>query len=126
MSSLRALAQRAKYRLRAISCENNKTVDEVEDVAGKTYGEACLSARMQYAIIATQKRIQDDPLYNKVKKMLAKNVDVTNPLAQIIEHNIYDDLNDYQKEKYIYKLSKRYVEMKQQILKEFEQEGLTV
>lgn len=124
MSSLRALAQKAKYRLRAISCESNKTVEEIESVAEKTYGEACLSARIQYAIIASQKRVQDDPLYNKVKKMLSKNLDVTNPLAQIIEHNIYDDLDDFQKEKYIYKLSKRYVEMRQQIIKELAQEGI--
>ena len=95
MSSLRALAQKAKNRLKAIS--NDNITNETQKP--KTYSEACLSARLQYAIISSQKKVQDDPLYNKVKRMLIKNVDVTNPLSQIIEHDIFDNLTDSQKEK---------------------------
>ncbi len=119
MSSLRLLAQKAKYRLKAISTD--KTEEEISKP--KTYGEACLSARIQYAIIASQKKIQDDPLYNKIKRMLIKDVDVINPLAQIIEHDIYDNLSDTQKEKYMYKLSKRYIDIKEQVLKEISEES---
>ena len=119
MSSLRLLAQKAKYRLKAISTD--KTEEEISKP--KTYGEACLSARIQYAIIASQKKIQDDPLYNKIKRMLIKDVDVINPLAQIIEHDVYDNLSDTQKEKYMYKLSKRYIDIKEQVLKEISEES---
>lgn len=122
MSSLRALAQRAKYRLRAISVENKNEEDISNDT--KSYSEACLSAKIQYAIIASQKRVQDDPLYNKVKRILLKDIDVINPLAKIIEHDIYDELDEPQKEKYMYKLSKRYVEIRKFVLKELAKEGI--
>ena len=122
MSSLRALAQRAKYRLRAISVENKNEEDISNDT--KSYSEACLSAKIQYAIIASQKGVQDDPLYNKVKRILLKDIDVINPLAQIIEHDIYDELDEPQKEKYMYKLSKRYVEIRKFVLKELAKEGI--
>ena len=122
MSSLRALAQRAKYRLRAISVENKNEEDISND--NKSYSEACLSAKIQYAIIASQKRVQDDPLYNKVKRILLKDIDVINPLAQIIEHDVYDELDEPQKEKYMYKLSKRYVEIRKFVLKELAKEGI--
>lgn len=114
-NSLRELAQKAKNRLKSMQ-ENSSTIYNGEK---KEYGEACLSARLQYAIIASQKKIQDDPLYGKVKKMLIKDVDVMNPLAQLIDHREYDQLDEIQKEKYIYKLSKRYVQLREHILKEF-------
>jgi len=120
MSSLKTLAQKAKNRLKAISHDNlNET-----DSKPKTYNEACLSARLQYAIISSQKRVQDDPLYNKIKKMLTKNVDVKNPLSQIIEHDVYDNLTESQKEKYMFKLSKRYIDIKKQVLKDLEEENI--
>lgn len=121
MSSLRTLAQKAKNRLKAISNDNNQNEEYSKP---KTYSEACLSARLQYAIISSQKKIQDDPLYNKVKRMLTKNLDVINPLSQIIEHDIYDSLNQSQKEKYMLKLSKRYIDIKNQVLKDIEEENI--
>lgn len=120
MSSLRLLAQKAKNRLKAIS---NDSVTE-ETHKPKTYSEACLSARLQYAIISSQKKVQDDPLYSKVKRMLTKNIDVTNPLSQIIEHDVYDNLTAPQKEKYMFKLSKRYIDIKNQVLKDLEEENI--
>lgn len=119
MSSLRLLAQKAKNRLKAISNETQE-----DSVKPKTYNEACLSARVQYAIISSQKKIQDDPLYNKVKRMLTKNIDVTNPLSQIIEHDVYDNMSENQKEKYIFKLSKRYIDIKTQVLKDLKEENI--
>ena len=119
MSSLKTLAQKAKNRLKAIS---NETVEEVSKP--KTYSEACLSARLQYAIISSKKKVQDDPLYSKVKRMLIKNIDVKNPLSQIIEHEIYDSLSECQKEKYMFKLSKRYIDIKNQVIKELREENI--
>ena len=113
-NTLRTLAQKARNRLRAI-CANNQNIENEEK-----YTEAYLSAKTQYAIIANQKRIEDDPLYNKVKKILTKDTDTLNPIAQIIDHDIYDNLDETQKEKYICKLSKRYANVKSHILKEIE------
>ena len=113
-NTLRDLAQRAKNRLRAISCSNTKE----EKREHGNYTQACLSAKIQYAIISSQKKITDDPLYGKIKKMLAKDLDTMNPLSQIIEHDIYDGLSNAGKEKYMFKLSKRYATIKEHILGE--------
>lgn len=121
MSSLKQLALKAKSRLKAISQDNEQNI-EIENI--KTYEEACLSARLQYAIIANQKRIEDDPLYPKVKKLLSKDIDIQNPLSLLIEHDIYDNLDQSRKEKYMYKLSKRYRAIKEKVLKELEIEPL--
>lgn len=112
-NTLRDLAQRAKNRLRAIS---NNTKEEKREHGN--YNQACLSAKIQYAIISSQKKITDDPLYGKIKKMLAKDLDTMNPLSQIIEHDIYDGLSNAGKEKYMFKLSKRYATIKEHILGE--------
>ena len=106
-NTLRDLAQRAKNRLRAISCSNTKE----EKREHGNYNQACLSAKIQYAIISSQKKITDDPLY-------AKDLDTMNPLSQIIEHDIYDGLSNAGKEKYMFKLSKRYATIKEHILGE--------
>ena len=110
MSSLKELAQKAKNRLKLLTPEENQKP--------KTYSEACLSARIQYAIISSQKKVEDDALYNKVKRILMKDLDVTNPLSQIIEHDVYDNLDNVQKEKYMYELSKRYKAIKERVLEE--------
>lgn len=112
--TLRDLAQRAKNRLRAISTNQNEESKKEHE----TYSHACLAAKLQYAIIQSQKQITDDPLYNKIKKMLAKDLDTLNPLSQIIEHEIYDGLSNAGKEKYMFKLSKRYATIKEHILGE--------
>ena len=113
-NTLRDLAQRAKNRLRAISTNQNDEKKKEHE----THNHACLSAKLQYAIISSEKKITDDPLYNKIKKMLAKDLDTLNPLSQIIEHDIYDGLSSAGKEKYMFKLSKRYATIKAHILGE--------
>ena len=105
MSALKSLAQKAKYRLRMVSNDEPDT----------NYVEACLSARVQYAIIASQKRIEDDPLYNKVKKILTKDLDTTSPLSELIDSKSFDSLSEQKKEKYIFSISKRYNKIKEHL-----------
>ena len=57
----------------------------------------------------------------QVKRILSKDIDTINPLYQIIEHDIYDSLDETNKEKYMIKLSKRYKEIKKQVLKEMKE-----
>ncbi len=117
--TIKDLAQKAKNRLRAIS-SNQKTNEEQHHT--RDYSSACLSAKLQYAIISSQKQITDDPLYGKIKKMLAKDIDTTNPLSQIVEHDIYDNLSSVGKEKYMFNLSKCYSTIKEHILEELKRE----
>lgn len=116
-SALKALAQKAKDRLRAISGAN------VEEKEEKKTSSACLSAKVQYALIMGQNKITNDPLYNKVKKLLNKEDDILNPLSYLIDYTVYNKLSTTEKEKYIYKLSKRYTEIKAYILKELGSEN---
>lgn len=114
-NTIKDLAQRAKNRLRAISTNQPEKQERREH---QTYNSACLSAKMQYAIISSKKQITDDPLYQKIKKILSRDIDTTNPLSQIVEHEIYDNLSSVGKEKYMFKLSKRYATIKEYVLDE--------
>lgn len=109
MNILKSLAQKAKNRLRAISNE-----DEPQK-------EVCLSARVQYALIVSKKRIEDDPLYNKVKKLMMKNIDNPTPLHDLIDEREFNKLDQVGKEKYIFNLSKRYREIKSHIESSFKE-----
>ena len=104
MSSLKTLAQKAKYRLRMVS---NEEKDE-----DKTYQEACLSAKVQYAIIASQKKVEDDPIYNKVKSILTKDIDTTSPLSKLIDNTHFSSLDASKQERYLFGISKRYNQIK--------------
>ncbi len=108
MSTLRTLAQRAKDRLRSLSGETDT----------RPQAEACLSARVQYAIIAHEKKVEDDPLYQKVKRIIIKDADATNALGQLVDQSLFKKLSQVEKERYIYSLSKRYVKIREHILKE--------
>ena len=107
MSSLKTLAQKAKFRLKMVS------TDEVHEE--KNYQEACLNAKQQYAIIISQKRVEDDPLYNKVKKILNKDLDTMSPLSELIEKRTFSNMDDHKKERYLFDISKRYNQIKDNI-----------
>lgn len=99
-NTLKLLALKAKKRL---------------STAGQTISQkqttACLS-QSTYAIVANLQDIKDDPLYDKVKKVLEKD-DLLNPIAELTDHKIYDKLSQPEKERYIINLSKRYIELKE-------------
>lgn len=117
-TTLRALAQKAKCRLKSL-------VSPQQDEQQKTHtSEACLSARVQYAIIANQRKLEDDPLYPKVKRLLCKDIDTLNPLSQLVDQSALEGLTQTEKEKYIYKLGKRYTEIKEHIMKDLQSEGI--
>ncbi len=107
MSSLKTLAQKAKFRLRAIS------QDDVNEE--KVQKEVCLSARVQYAIIASKKKVEDDPIYNKVRKILSRDEDTLSPLAELIEDEGFCNLPSSQQEKLLFNLSKRYTQIKDHV-----------
>lgn len=101
---LKLLAQKAKKRL---------------STAGQTISQkqtsACLS-QTTYALVANLQDIKEDPLYEKVKKLLDSD-DILNPIAELTDHKIYDNLSQVEKERYVIDLSKRYVELKDYFLR---------
>lgn len=107
-SALKLLAQKAKKRLfaagQSISIhENEKTTTAYLSQGG-------------YMVVANKQRIEEDPLFEKVKKLLEKP-DVLNPLAELTDYNVFNNLSTLEKEKYIIDISKRYNEIKNYFLK---------
>lgn len=103
-TNLKLLAQKAKNRL--------KTVGETLEKEDKVMA---LSSQ-RYAIIATRVKIEDDPLFNKVNRILTKNPDCYNPLGELIDHSVFDSLSPSAQQKYILNLSERFNKIKLKLL----------
>lgn len=112
-SALKMLAQKAKQRLssagQTISKETSKRNNGKSTFAYLTSGT--------YAIVASKQKIEDDPLFDKVKKLIEKENLIT-PLAELTNYEIFNNLSQPEKERYIIDISKRYNEIKDYILKQ--------
>ena len=100
-SALRMLAQKAKKRLSTAgqSFETEKTtISYLSDGS--------------YAIVANNQKIKEDPLFDKVKKLLERE-DIMNPLAELTDTKLFNKLSEVEKEKYIMDISKRFNEIKE-------------
>jgi len=106
-SALKLLAQKAKKRLSS---------------AGQTISEKTISkttfaylAPGSYAIVASKQSLEDDPLYDKVKKLIEEG-EIENPLAELTDKAVFSSLNETEKERYIIDISKRYNKLKNYFL----------
>lgn len=106
-NTLKLLAQKAKKRLSTAGQNLPKETSEKSTFAYLSNGN--------YAIVANKQKIEDDPLFEKVKKIIEKG-DVFNPLAELTDYNIFNNLSQPEKEKYIIDISKRYNEIKEYFL----------
>lgn len=100
------LAKKAKNRLINAGITQEKTTSRA------------LSVQTSYYINARTNKPEDDPLYGKVKKILDNDIDVISPIGKLIEREVYDGLNEYERDRYLLDLSKRYSAMKKQYEKE--------
>lgn len=100
-NALKILAQKAKKRLSSAG-QTIKTQDKATS--------AYLSPTT-YAIVANKQRIEEDPLYEKVKDITSRG-NVCNPLAELTDHSVFDKLSSAEKERYIITIARRYNELK--------------
>lgn len=100
--------------LKQLALKAKKRLSTVGQTISQRQTTACLSSNT-YAIVANLQDIKDDPLYEKVKKLLSQD-DIFNPIAELTDHKIYDKLSDIEKERYIIDISKRYVELKEHFM----------
>lgn len=107
-SALKLLAQKAKKRLSTAGQNYAKNEKEKSTFAYLSQGT--------YAIVASKQKIEEDPLFEKVKKLLDRT-DIYNPLAELTDYNVFNNLSQTEKEKYIIDISKRYIEIKEYFLK---------
>ena len=94
--SLSKLANKAKRKL-------NKQGDE-DDCFKKNMAE-------NYIFIKSDRAEEKKKLQKKIVQILKNNPDCLNPIGKLIDHNIYDNLNESQKQNYVLKLSSIYREV---------------
>ena len=107
-SILKMLAQKAKKRLSTAGQTISKNECEKTTTAYLSQGD--------YMVVANKQSIEVDPLFEKVKKLMEKE-DVLNPLAELTDYDIFNNLSSLDKEKYIIDISKRYNEIRNHLLK---------
>ena len=105
-SALKLLAQKAKKRL-STAGQNLEVVPEKN--------KSMYLSQAKYAIVASKQKIEEDPLFDKVRKLMERE-DVMNPLAELTDQATFKNLNALDKEKYILDISKRYNDIKSYFL----------
>ena len=103
-NTLKLLAQKAKKRLSTVG----QNISEKQTTA--------YLSQTTYAIVANLQDIKEDPLFEKVKKLMDRE-DIFNPIKELTDEKIFSQLNELDKEKYVIKLSKRYNEIREYFLK---------
>ena len=108
-SALKLLAQKAKKRLSTAG----------QNISEKNTEKSTLAylSPSSYAVVASKQRIEEDPLYDKVKKLLEKG-DIINPLGELTDDAVFNSLSKEDKERYIMSISKRYNELKDYFIKQ--------
>ena len=106
-SVLKMLAQKAKKRLSTAGQAISKNESEKKTTAYLSQGG--------YMVVANKQSLEEDPLFEKVKKLMEKP-DVLNPLAELTDYEIFNNLSSLDKEKYIIDISKRYNEIRNHLL----------
>ncbi len=95
-----------------VALENGQSIEAVE---------AQFKRKIQCVICAKedeQQILDDEAFYEKVCKVLESTDLLMSPLAKLIDHEIYDNLSERDKQNYILKLSDRFVQMKQRYAEE--------
>ena len=105
-NSLKRLAKEARERL--------KTAGEYANNTKSVY----LTNSNSYVVVANIRRIEDDPIFPKVKKILEREKEeiIVNPISLVIDKKEFLALDQFQKERYMLKLSKRFNAIKEYIL----------
>lgn len=108
--ALKRLAQQAKKRLtKGAYQETQKYASKFKVYEGGIVAD--------YKIVV-QSDSEDEKLYNKVCALLKENIDIIDPLGQIIDKEKFNSLSNLEKDRYILSLRDKYLEMKNRFLKE--------
>ena len=103
-NTLKLLAQKAKKRLSTVG----------QSITGKQ--TTAYLSQTTYAIVANLQDIKEDPLFEKVKKLMSRD-DIYNPIKELTDEKVFSSLSDLDKEKYVIDISKRYNELREYFLK---------
>ena len=104
-NALKLLAQKAKKRLTSAG----KTVNLAAEK-----NTAYLNPS-NYAVVANTQDLKEDPLYEKIKKLLERE-DVLNPIAELTDKKVFEKLSNIEKERYVIDISKRFNKIKEHLM----------
>ncbi len=88
-SVLKQLAANAKYRMK-----NGYSQEEEHDKS-----------------ILPSMENEERRIYNKMLEMSLDETSIFNPLSRLVDHSVFDKLNEIQKERYILELSNTYLKL---------------
>lgn len=61
---------------------------------------------------------KEEKLYLKVREILDRDENVINPIGQLVEHSVYDRLDEANKQRYILELSSKFRQLRDRYYKE--------
>ncbi len=127
LSELKKRALLAKQRMRmgywqAMNEEKMKKLEEL----GSGYQSVQLVKDMQLAKFERDDRaalgfgqvLREEALYEQVCQMLNENELISNPIGKLIDREVYEGLDEGNRQKYILDLSRKFCEMKERYYKE--------
>ena len=129
MSDLKTYAKEARKRLKngfwdttnaerkmiiQNALENGQNVKVVEEMCKRKIENKIKSLQN------SNKNSYEEELYKKVCQIMESDTMLMNPLSKLIDHEVYDVLDENNKQSYILKLSEQYVEMKKRYKSEHE------
>lgn len=126
MSEIKRRALLAKQRLKMGYWQRMQ--DEQSRMADATKNSALIesarSARLREFEMDSRRALGDDfaerdeRLYGKVRDMLDKDEDVTDPIGRLVDRDIFDKLDADNRQRYILELSAKFRELKERYYKE--------
>ena len=113
---LRKLAQGAMKRMKTGYWHEAKRVKEAAKAEAESMGRDAGNVEIFYRNkFESDLKITvlpvDDSMYLKVCKMLDRDSDITNPIAELLDREKYDSLDPSGKQRYIMMLSAKYREL---------------
>lgn len=126
MSEIKRRALLAKQRLKMGYWQRMQ--DEQSRMADATKNSALIesarSARLREFEMNSRRALGDDfaerdeRLYGKVRDMLDKDEDVTDPIGRLVDRDVFDKLDADNRQRYILELSAKFRELKERYYKE--------
>ena len=126
MSEIKRRALLAKQRLKMGYWQRMQ--DEQSRMADATKNSALIesarSARLREFEMDSRRALGDDfaerdeRIYGKVRDMLDKDEDVTDPIGRLVDRDVFDKLDADNRQRYILELSAKFRELKERYYKE--------
>lgn len=123
--SFRSIAREAKARLKSGFWESAKDnfTDEVERARENGMSESRACRYFAGKVTCSIRGGDDDLFYEKVRRMLLTDGEVSDALARLTDREEYDSLTYEDKQRYMLNLSERYLKALERFRRECEFEG---